>query len=444
VSLRTRIVLGIVLLVGFATVLMWGVTSRGVFRPFARAVVEAFLEQAVYVAEQVEAGEDPEELGARLGLEVRILDPLRPPGAGRGARPRRGRGRFRPEPPPPAADMEMAPPGTRVVVRDGRRLALPPGPRTRVAVETTRGWVLVKRELDLERPQQQLRIFLAIAGFLVLLVAAALARAATRPLTTAREGMERIAAGDLEHRLEERGPDEIARVAAAFNSMADRIDGVLRTERELMAGMSHELRTPLARLRLALELLRDEGAPEKRITAIEGDIAELEGLIAQLLQLSRLQLREQPLEVTRVDLKALAERARDTAALPDHPVSVEGPGGQIEGDAELLHRVLVNLLQNAGRYAPPKSPILVTVHGGEVTVEDEGPGVPEDQLARLFDPFWRAEGSRARATGGLGLGLMLVRQVVELHEGTVRAENRPAGGLQVTVSLPMTGARPNA
>ncbi|MBW2258001.1 MAG: two-component sensor histidine kinase, partial [Deltaproteobacteria bacterium] len=229
-----------------------------------------------------------------------------------------------------------------------------------------------------------------------------------------------------------------------FNRMADRIDGVLRTERELMAGMSHELRTPLARLRLELELFRDEGAPEKRIRAIEGDIAELEGLIGQLLQLSRLQLGEQPLEVTQVDLKALVERARDTASLQDHPVSVEGPGGQIQGDAELLHRVLVNLLQNAGRYAPSGSRVVVTVRGGEVTVEDEGPGVPEDQISRLFDPFWRAEGSRARATGGLGLGLMLVRQVVELHGGTVRAENRPNGGLRVMVSLPTAGPQRSA
>lgn len=396
-SLKARLALGILGLVALAILLVGAGSSRAILTPFAAQVFDAFVDQALYVADRVEAGEDPRVLGERLGLEVRWM-----------RHPPRGRRR------------ELT-----VVERGGRTLAFPPGPRNRLIVQTDRGWIGIRRDLDLDRPQRRLGLVLLLVGLLAVGVAMALASSAIRPLTTAREGMERIASGDLRHRLDERGPEEIARVARAFNRMADRIDGLLRTERELMAGMSHELRTPLARLRLELELLRDAGASEKRVAAMEGDLEELDTLIAQLLQLSRLQLGERTLDVRPVDLRALAERvARDG-------VTVQGPGGVVQGDAVLLERVLVNLVDNALRYGAP--PVTVRVAAPEVVVEDAGPGVAD--TSRLFDPFWRGEGSRARATGGLGLGLMLVRQVVELHGGTVTAENRPEGGLRIRVRL---------
>jgi two-component system sensor histidine kinase RstB len=258
---------------------------------------------------------------------------------------------------------------------------------------------------------------------------------ATRPLTTAREGMERIAAGDLDHRLDEAGPDEIARVARAFNGMADRISASIRTERELMAGMSHELRTPLSRLRLEVELLRDAGLPEKRLAQIEGDLTEIDGLVGQLLQLSRLQLGQRVLQTADVDWKDLVAKALSGVDVGDRTVEVRGPGGTFRGDPDLLVRVAGNLLQNCARYAPARTRITVSCQGGTLVVEDEGPGVPDDQIPFLFDPFWRADGSRARATGGLGLGLMLVRQIAVLHGGTAAAQNRIGGGLRVEIAI---------
>lgn len=420
-TLRARLALGIVLLVVLATALIWGVTSRAVFRPFASQVFEAFVAQALDVADRVEAGEDPEAIGRQLGLQVELVDR---PGRHRAERLRG---------PGPGRDL---PPGFSMLEREGRTLGFPPGPRDRILVRTSRGWVMVHRELDLDRPQRQLRWLLALIGVLVLMVAVFLARAATRPLLTAQMGMDRIAEGDLAHRLPEEGPPELVRVARAFNGMADRIDGLLRTERELMAGMSHELRTPLSRIRLELELLRDEGAADTRVTAMQADMDELEALIAQLLQLSRLQLGDHRIEPAEIHLPDLVDRAVQTAALTSHEVDVVGTGGQVRGDPELLHRVVVNLLQNAGRYAPTGTRVRIGMDGPVLVVEDEGPGVDPDQLPRLFDPFWRAEGSRARHTGGLGLGLMFVRQVVDLHGGSVRAENRVGGGLRVIVSLP--------
>ncbi len=420
-SLRLRIALGIFALVVLSILLVWVASARGVLRPFAAQVFDAYLDQAVFVAERVEAGDDPAALGRRLGLVVTVFQGERLPGArGRAGLRRRGEG----EPPPPLR-----------LVRNGREVVARPGARNHVFVRVADGWVGVRRDLDPDRPARLLPWWLLAVGGVVLVVAVTLASAATRPLTTAREGMERIARGDLAHRLHERGPDEIARVARAFNRMADRIVALLRTERELMAGMSHELRTPLARLGLELELLEEDGASPRRIAAMRGDLGELDALIGQLLQLSRLQLGERALALAPTSWAEIVDRALETVALDDHPLTREGTGGAFDGDAELLVRVVVNLLRNAVRYTPSGTPIRIHADGAVLVVADDGPGVPEAQLVRLFDPFWRGEGSRARETGGLGLGLMLVRQVVELHGGRVSAANRVGGGLAVTVDL---------
>ena len=436
-SLRVRLALGILALVVLTTLLMWGVSSHGVLRPFARQVFNAFVDQGVYVAERVEAGEDPAQLGKRLGIEVRLIEP----GSGPGMGPQRGLGQGYGHRPGwrlraiEEASRGAGPSGATVLQRDGHVVVVPPGARNQLFVRTRRGWVHVERTLDLDRPQRLLAWFLLGLGAVVLAVAVALAGVATRPLTAAQVGMERIARGDLDHRLDEQGPDEIVRVARAFNHMADRIEGLLRTERELMAGMSHELRTPMSRLRLEVELLREEGASSKRTDAMEGDLTELDALIGQLLQLSRLQLGERTLDRGDCDWNTLVDRALETVDLSRHELVRRGPGGTFSGDADLLLRVAVNLLQNVARYAPAGTRVTVSAEGPRLVVEDEGPGVPEEQLPRLFDPFWRAEGSRARATGGLGLGLMLVRQVVDLHDGEVHAQNRVGGGLRVEVTV---------
>lgn len=215
-------------------------------------------------------------------------------------------------------------------------------------------------------------------------------------------------------------------MARAFNGMASRIAGLLESERQLLAGVSHELRTPLSRLRLELELLRDGGADSRRVDAMEGDLLELDDLIEQLLAVSRMQLGQRPVTPEWTDLKGLADEAVALAKVEG--VSVYGEG-QRSVDAGLMLRAVVNLLQNAGRYGAP--PIELVVGADAIEVHDRGPGVTEAQLAQLFTPFWRAEESRSKATGGLGLGLMLVEQVARLHGAEARASLRTGGGLTV-------------
>jgi len=292
-----------------------------------------------------------------------------------------------------------------------------------MAVKTDRGWVMVHREVDLQRPRKMLPLLLLLVGVTVGGVALWVGFAAVRPVEQATEAMSRVAEGDLSHRLAAVGPPELQRVAHSFNAMADRIDSMLRAEKEMFAGLSHDLRTPLTRLRLEVELLRDSGVSEKRVGAMETDLAEIEGLIASMLEFSRLGLGHHTLNAQEVDLAALViEAARGQA-----PVTGSGTA---HADPELVIRAVRNLVENAVRYGEEPS---IAVHGATVIVRDRGPGVSDEQLQRLFEPFYR--GDRSRKSQGHGLGLMIVAQVARLHGGRVSARNHPDGGLEVSLSL---------
>jgi signal transduction histidine kinase len=248
-----------------------------------------------------------------------------------------------------------------------------------------------------------------------------------------------MAEGDLGHRLPEQGPKELQDAARGFNRLAERIDGMLRREKELMAAISHELRTPLTRMRLELELLRDSGASESRIAAMEGDLIELDELVGELAELSRLELGAARLTLEPIGARALIEEAARRVPLAEHRLEVSGDGFMLQGDRRLLLRALENLLRNVGRYTPPGTVAKIVAQGRELIVEDEGPGVSADALARLAEPFFRVESSRSKATGGLGLGLFIARRVAEVHGGQLIAEARPGGGLRVRLRLPELG-----
>jgi signal transduction histidine kinase len=217
--------------------------------------------------------------------------------------------------------------------------------------------------------------------------------------------------------------------------MADRVENILRTEKELMAGISHELRTPLARLRLEIELLRDHEVPEKRLDAMENDLAEVDHLIGELLEMSRLALGERHLVEGEVDLMRVAKEAAERNPLPDHRLIVEGEALPLIGDHDRLVRVIGNLIQNAGKYAPKDTEVRVTIDGRKIVVLDRGSGVPPEDLARLFEPFYRGVRAKSKSTG-LGLGLMLSQRIVSLHGGTIEAGNVEGGGLSITIELP--------
>jgi len=282
-----------------------------------------------------------------------------------------------------------------------------------------------------------------------LVAAVLLALYLTAPLRRMSQSMDRISTGDLEHRVGARGRDEVARMGRSFNTMADRIQSMIRGQKELMAGVSHELRSPLSRMKLSLELLRAQGADETRLQDLESEVDALDGMVEELLVASRLDLGSQTLVSQEASLQQLAADAwkRVEAQASSEGIElaceIEASADAVRVDSPLVVRVLGNLFENAVRYAGEGTVRLRAVRLAdrvEIAVSDDGTGVSPEHMRRLFEPFYRADPSRSRRTGGTGLGLMIVRRAVEAHGGEVRAESATEGGLAVVFDLPAVTA----
>jgi len=248
----------------------------------------------------------------------------------------------------------------------------------------------------------------------------------TRRLQALKNGVEQFGAGQLHHRVEVSGRDEVAAVAASFNLAAERIETLVRSHQSLLANASHELRSPLARMKMAVSML-DDASPEQQQRLkreIDTNVAELDALVEEVLLASRLDAVQRVDRRDPVDLLALAaeEGARVDAA-------VDGASVTVAGDERLLRRALRNLLENARRYAGDDVVVLVAANGNQASVQvcDRGPGVPEAQRERIFEAFYRMPG-HAEQAGGVGLGLSLVKQIAERHGGSVRCTARDGGG----------------
>jgi len=283
------------------------------------------------------------------------------------------------------------------------------------------------------------RLSFSVAA-IVLIVALSsipLARSLVKPLRELVATATRLGEGDLAARAHHERSDEIGDLAVAFNAMAAKMEARLLAEREMLANISHELRTPLARVRVVLEMAKEDPArAASLLSEISRDLTELERLTEDVLATVRLDFERGNrapaslrLRSTEVDLRAVLLEAvtRAVEAHPEREFVLDAPEGtpSLRGDPALLRRLFDNLLDNAQKYST--GPIVVRVHDdGQalvVDVEDNGIGIDRADLERVFDPFFRTDRSRQRLTGGTGLGLALCRRIAELHGASIKAES---------------------
>ncbi|MGO9145885.1 MAG: ATP-binding protein [Desulfomonilia bacterium] len=284
-----------------------------------------------------------------------------------------------------------------------------------------------------------------------------LARYLTSPLIKLREATQRFAAGELSVRIGKdtaRRRDELTELAKDFDRMAERIESLMTSQRQLLGDISHELRSPLARLNVALELARRQTGPEaeNHLNRIEREARLLNEMIGQVLTLTRIENDIEGIQSSPVDLKRLVQKitvdanfeAQDSCHIILHVDSLEYI---ISGNEELLRRAIENVVRNAIYYTHENTDVNImlrrvmygTIPYGEITVHDHGDGVSELELPHLFHPFYRVSDARDRKTGGSGLGLAITERAVRLHHGNVSASNAADGGLVIVIALPLCG-----
>ncbi|GAB2935953.1 ATP-binding protein [Nonomuraea fastidiosa] len=358
--------------------------------------------------------------------------------------------------------------GRPFTVRDAdgtewRAVALP---ARRASAEFAYTGVVAAVSLDgLRSTVDRMRAVCLVAGAILLAVlalAGGLAiRAGLAPLRRVEETAAAIAGGDLSRRVPEPGPPttEVGRLARSLNTMlaqieqgvAAKVDSEARMRR-FVADVSHELRTPLFGIKGFSELYRMGGIEAATALArIESESGRLAKLVNDLLLLAGIEEDDGPgLELTPMDLRTLAADARHdlTALDPTRPIAFTGPSGgpaataPVLGDEARLRQVVSNLVGNAVTHTPAGTPVRIGVgtEGGDsvLIIEDQGPGLAPEEAARVFDRFYRADASRARATGGAGLGLAIVRSIVAAHGGRVDLRTAPGQGAAFTIRLPTT------
>jgi len=285
-----------------------------------------------------------------------------------------------------------------------------------------------------------------------------LVRLGLRPLDAIGDTAAAIAAGDLSRRVERAEErTEVGRLGLSLNAMLSQIESAFRqreaSERKLrrfVADASHELRTPLAAVRAYAELF-DRGAAERpkdlerSMTGISRESERMSLLVDDLLLLARLD-DGRPLERVPVQLDEVVGEAVETAQAvePERPIELRADPAVVVGDRDRLRQIVDNLLANVRAHTPPGTPVSVSVSRrngtAAIAVTDSGPGLDEEHLAHVFERFYRADSSRARASGGVGLGLSIVAAVAEAHGGTVSARSAPDGGATFEIALPLAGA----
>ena len=279
-----------------------------------------------------------------------------------------------------------------------------------------------------------------------------LARWIARPLERLTGVTQAFGLGDLRARADTNRRDEFGDLARAFNVMADRIESLRRAEKELLANVSHELRTPLARIRVLLELAEDDvpTTAHRYLDDIADDLTELEQILGNIITTAKLDIANDsqndpypPLRLIPLSASEFVENVVNKFRRhhPDRIVTAEFDCTRnITADRLMLTHAVSNILDNAEKYSSPPDPIEISVKAEmnlvSITVKDHGIGIGADDLPRVFTPFFRADPSRSRGTGGVGLGLAFAKRLIEAHGGSITIESKPNRGTCVTMCLP--------
>jgi len=312
-----------------------------------------------------------------------------------------------------------------------------------VLIELTEGpytVVFASPRLSETPPPDLTGVALIVVSMLGLSICYLAVRWLVGPIRQIQAGTARIGQGELDFRIRTRRRDDLGDLAADINHMADDVQDMLEAKRQLLLAISHELRSPLTRAKVALEFLEDGPAKQDLLD----DIREMERLIADLLESERMNAGHTTLQRSSIDLCGLLRELMSTE-FHDRADRVDLclPRGPVlrQVDGVRLRLVAKNLIENALRYTPPEGrPVEVelVVKPGlvQLQVRDHGPGIPAEHLARVTEPFYRADPARSRSTGGLGLGLYLARRIAEAHRGALTIESEPGRGTLVTVTIP--------
>lgn len=296
----------------------------------------------------------------------------------------------------------------------------------------------------------RLTIAIVISGLICYMLSIYL----TQPLRSLGMAAKSIATGKLNTRVghfKGHTRDEIAELSSEFDRMAEQLEDLIHSKERLLQDISHELRSPLARLQIAIELGRQQSKhlAEKEFDRMEVECLRLNTLIGEILQFARLDKSVDELALTNVNIPQLLEKIISDAHFEfgtqqsliqlEHTFSCD-----LWVDERLIYRAIENIIRNAIRFSPINKMVTVSLSTNQTATEllieinDEGPGVPEEQLETIFNPFYRVDSSREKKTGGYGLGLAIAQKSIQLHQGTIVASNRVNGGLCVSIMLPNT------
>mgnify|MGYP000522657388 FL=1 len=309
--------------------------------------------------------------------------------------------------------------------------------------------LLTKFDEDFRDKSYNAMIFAAgIALIIAMVMGAIFARTIAAPVKKITNAAKALKEGDYSARTGMTGSDEIARLGNMFDLMADSVESNRKLERRLVTDVAHELRTPLMAIQSTVEAMIDGvfKPDAERLETLNSEVQRLSRLVDALLKLSRLESRTKPIEQKKVDLTEMLSSVVQThqAYIHDAGLNLEfeyDPHVYVFGDADLLRQATANLISNAVRYTPEGGTITIMARKGDlmgqIVVKDTGIGLTPEEAKLVFQRFWRADSGRARATGGLGIGLSVVKEIVEQHNGWVRVEGRPNEGACFTIYIPL-------